>query len=215
MKSFLKACLIGSVLALSSFSALAQIKPVLGDLEPDASAKEILSRLDQTIFQSARIVLKDSRDDFIYRPPWDDTEPAKHTFMLTQGFRVTNIDGCNLMLRNDDGREIISPRMENSSYPVVVDLWVQLHRMSPDKGKRTYEHTKDPRKVRALGAWKSEYKYKGWSIKTMAELKLRSPGWDKPQKWQGYQIAFTFDTKEMSEQFDTAFRQAIRVCRSK
>jgi len=32
---------------------------------------------------------------------------------------------------------------------------------------------------------------------------------------QSLNIAFTFDTKQMSEQFDAAFRQAIRLCRAK
>lgn len=87
--------------------------------------------------------------------------------------------------------------------------------MSADKGKRTHRHTNNPEKLRLLGAWKSDYKYKGWSSNTMAELKVHYPEQETPQKWQGYQIAFTFETKELSEQFDEAFRQALRVCRSK
>jgi hypothetical protein len=199
---------------LWSFGASAQNKtPLPGDLKEESSVSEILTWLGQTSFPNARIVLKDSRDDFIYRPPWEDTEPAKHTFIFLQGFRVTNIDGCHLRLRHDDAREVIKSKVLDSPRPLVVDLWIQLHRMSPNKGGRTHRFTKDPEKVRLLGAWKSEFKYKGWSSNTMAELKLHSPQWEKPQKWQGYEIAFTFDTKEMSEQFNAAFRQAIRLCK--
>ncbi len=201
---------------LFSFGASAQDKtPLPGGLKEDSSVLEILTWVGQTAIPNARIVLKDSRDDFLYRPPWDDTEPMKHTFIFLQGFRVTNIDGCNLMLRNDDAREVDKSKVLDAKGPVVVDLWVQLHRMSPDKGKRTHSYTKDPEKVRLLGAWKSEFKYKGWSSNTMAELKVHYPQADKPQKWQGYNIAFTFETKEMSEQFEAAFRQAIRLCRAK
>lgn len=215
-RRLLCAFFVASVIAGSSFSASSQNKTrVPGGLKEDSSISEILAWLDQTIFRNARIVLKDSRDDFVYRPPWDDAEPLKHTFIFLQGFRVTNIDGCNLMLRHDDAREVVKSKVLNSPHNLAVDLWVQLNRMSPDKGSRTHRYTKDPEKVRLLGAWKSEFKYKGWSSKTMAALKLHSPRWDKPQLWQGYNIAFTFETKEMSEQFETAFRQAIRLCRAK
>lgn len=201
---------------LFSFGASAQNKtPLPGGLKEDSTVSEILTWLGQTAIPDARIVLKDSRDDFLYRPPWDDTEPMKHTFIFLEGFRVTNIDGCNWMLRHDDAREVDKSQVVDTTRPLVVDLWVQLHRMSPDKGKRTHRYTNDPEKVRLLGAWKSDFKYKGWSSNTMAELKVHYPQGEKPQKWQGYNIAFSFDNKELSEQFEAAFRQAIRLCKAK
>lgn len=204
------------LLVLASFSALAQDKRVLpGGLKPDSTVTEILTWLGQASIPNARVVLKDSYADFVYRPPWDDTEPMNHTFIFLEGFRVTNIDGCNLMLRHDDAREVYKSKILNFKSPLVVDLWIQLHRMSPNKGKRTHRYTNDPEKLPLLGAWKSDYKYRGWSSNTMAELKVHYPEQEEPQKWQGYQIAFTFETKELSEQFDAAFRQAIRACQSK
>ena len=217
MKSLRRcAFFIGTVVVLVSFGASAQNKtPLPGGLKEDSTVSEILTWLGQAAIPHARIVLKDSWDDFLYRPPWDDTEPMKHTFIFLEGFRVTNIDGCNLMLRHDDAREVDKLKVADTTRPLVVDLWVQLHRMSPDKGKRTHSYTRDPEKVRLLGAWKSEFKYKGWSSNTMAELKVHYPQGDKPQKWQGYNIAFSFDSKELSEQFEAAFRRAIRLCRAK
>jgi hypothetical protein len=86
----LYALFIMSVVGLSDFSALAQDKaPLPGDLNQNSSVSEILTWLDQTTFRNARIVLKDSRDAFIYRPPWEDSGPAMHTFVFTQGFKVT------------------------------------------------------------------------------------------------------------------------------
>ena len=217
MKSLRRcAFFIGSVVVLFSFVASAQNKtPLPGGVKEDSTVSEILTWLGQAAIPHARIVLKDSWDDFLYRPPWDDTEPMKHTFIFLEGFRVTNIDGCNLMLRHDDALEVDKLKVADTTRPLVVDLWVQLHRMSPDKGKRTHSYTKDPEKVRLLGAWKSEFKYKGWSSNTMAELKVHYPQGEKPQKWQGYNIAFSFDSKELSEQFEAAFRRAIRLCRAK
>ena len=206
-----------TVVVLSSFRALAQNKPLLpGGLNQDSSVSEILTWLDQTTFRNARVVLKDSTDAFIYRPPWGhDSGPAEHTFIFTQGFRVTSIDGCNLMLRNDDARTVTKSKLDDSPHRLIADIWVQLDRMSPNKGRHTHRYTKDREKVRLLGAWRTEFKYKGWVSRTMVGLTLTSAEWKEPQRWDGRNLAFTFDTKEMSDNFDAAFRHAIRLCRSK
>ena len=208
--------IIASVVVLSSVRALAQKTPLLpGGLNQDSSVSEILTWLDQTTFRNARVVLKDSMDAFTYRPPWEDSGPAEHTFIFTQGFRVTNIDGCNLMLRNDDAKTVTKSKVDDSPHRLVADVWVQLDRMSPNKGRHTHRYTKDPEKVRLLGAWRTEFRFKGWFARTMVGLTLTSAEWKEPQRWEGMNLAFTFDTKEMSENFDAAFRQAIKLCKSK
>jgi len=118
-------------------------------------------------------------------------------------------------LRNDDARKVTKAKVDDSTHRLVAEVWVQLNRMSPNKGRHTHRYTRDPEKVRLLGAWRTEFKYKGWSSKTIVGLKLSSPEWKEPQRWEGMNLAFTFDTEEMSEKFDAAFRQAIRLCRSK
>jgi hypothetical protein len=100
-------------------------------------------------------------------------------------------------------------------HPLIADVWVQLNRMGADKGRHTYRYTMDKEKVRLLGAWRTEFSYNGWFSRTMVGLTLSSPEWKKPQRWEGLNLAFTFDTREMGEQFDAAFRQAIRLCRKK
>ena len=64
-----------------------------------------------------------------------------------------------------------------------------------------------------LGAWRTEFGYKGWSSNTIVGLTLTSPEWKEPQRWEGMNLAFTFETEEMSRNFDAAFRQAIRLCK--
>ena len=154
-------------------------------------------------------------DSSAYRPPWDETAPAKYSFMFTPGFRVTNIDGCNLMLRHDDAKRISKSKVEDYTSRVVADVWVQLNRMSPNKGRTTYRYTRNPEKARLLGAWRSDYGYRGWSSNTIVGLTLSSAEWTEPQRWEGMNLAFIFDTKQMSEQFDAAFRRAIKLCNSK
>ena len=211
----LYALFLVSVVLLSSVRTPAQKRPLPCDLNQDSSVSEILTWLDQTTFRNARIVLKDSSDAFTYRPPWDDSEPAKYTFIFTQGFRATNIDGCNLLLRNDDARIVTKSKVEDSKHPLVAEVWVQLNRMSPNKGRHTHRYTKDPEKVRLLGAWRTEFTYKGWFSHTIVGLTLSSPEWKEPQRWNGWKIAFIFDTQEMGEKFDAAFRRAIRLCTSR
>ena len=215
MKRTISFFILSGVILLSS-SAFAQRKPVLPNgLNQSSSVAEIVAWLDQTTFRHAHIVLKDSWDDFTYRPPWDDTRAATATFIFTPGFRVTNIDGCNLLLRNDEARKVIKSKVDNSVQPIVAEVWVQLNRMSADRGKHTHRFTNDPEKMRLLGAWRTDFKYSGWSSRTIVGLKLNSTDWKEPQKWEGMDLAFTFDTEEMSKNFDAAFRQAIRLCRSK
>jgi hypothetical protein len=207
---------IVSVVVISSCTGLAQNKPSLpGDLTQKSSVSEIVKWLDQTTFRNARVILKDSWDDFTYRPPWDDSEPAKNTFIFTQGFRVTNIESCNLLLRNDDARIVTKSKVEDSPSRLVAEVWVQLNRMSPTRGRHTHRYTKDPKKVSLLGAWRTEFKYRGWSSRTIVGLTLHSAEWKGPQRWEGMHLALTFDTEEMSKNFDAAFRQAIKLCRSK
>lgn len=198
----------------ASFTALGQKKTSLpGNLNQNSSVSEIVTWLDQTSFRNANVVLKDSWDDT--HSTQDDIPPAKNTFIFTRGFRVTNIDSCNLLLRNDDARTITKAKVDDSSPHLIAEVWVQLNRMSPNKGRHTHRYTSDREKISLTGAWRTEFSYYGWFSRTIVGLKLNSPDWKEPQRWEGMNVAFTFDTKEMGEQFDAAFRQAIKLCRAK
>jgi hypothetical protein len=172
--------------------------------------------LDKTIFANARVQLKDSWDSGTYRPPWDQGEPAKGTWVLTQGFKLTNIDGCTLALRNDDVRTLSkSMEIEAPDKHFAAELYVPLNRLSPSKGKSTYRFTTDPDKVRLLGAWQTEFRYKGLFSRTIVGLAFFSTGSKEPSRWESENLAFTFESKEMSEKFDAAFRRAIKLCQGK
>jgi hypothetical protein len=203
-------------LGAASVTALGQKKTSLpGNLNQNSTVSEIVTWLDQTTFRNVNVVLKDSWDDTDHSPPWDDTTAAKNTFIFTRGFRVTSIDGCNLMLRHDDARTISKGKVNDFSQHVVAEVWVQLNRMSSDKGRHTHRYTSDPEKIKLTGAWRSEFRYYGWFSRTIVGLHLNSPDWKEPQRWEGMNVAFTFDTKQMGEQFDVAFRRAIKLCRAK
>lgn len=204
------------VVLLSSFRAFAQRKPPLpGNLKQDSSVAEILSWLDQSSFRNAGIILKNSWDPDTAIPPWVHGRRSTHTLVFARGFRVTNIDGCNLILRNDNAKIIIDSKLADSTHPLITDVWVQLNRMSPNKGPRTHRYTNDRQTVSLPGPWRTEFKYRGFFSRTMVGLTLHSAEWKEPKHWEGRNLAFTFDTREMSENFDAAFRQAIKLCQSK
>jgi len=208
------ACLIVSATGFLSTRTTGQQNAALpAELNQNSSVADIITHLDWSFFRNARVLLKETHDAFTYRPPWDDTEPAKSTFLFNAGFRVTNIDGCNVMLRNDDAK-----RFDKSSFAekaVIADLWLQLHRLSPTKGRSPYRYTKDPQKARLLGVWRTNYQYRGTFSRTIIGLTLYSPEWKEPQRWEGPSLAFIFDDKETSQQFDAAFRRAITLCKQK
>lgn len=211
------ALLLFSLMGFANFRAVAQQRrPLPAELNENSSLSEIVQWLDRTSFGNARIGLKDTWDDVTYRPPWDHSEPAKHTFVFAPGFKLTNLEGCTIALKNDDPKTISkSMKLGEWKNRQVAQLNLELHRMSPTKGRSTYRYTKDPEKSRMLGAWRTEFKHKGWSYKSFLGVYLYSADSKKlEERWIGHNLAFTFDSKEMSEQFDAAFRQAIRLCKA-
>lgn len=212
----LYALILVSFIGFSTFRTSAQQRHPLPDhLNEHSTLVEIVQWLDKTSFGNARIGLKDTWYDDDYIPPLSDYRPALHTFVFAPGFKVTNIEGCTIALKSDDARIISKSMKVEEPKGRVAHLNIELHRMSPSKGRSTYRHTKDPEKSHVLGAWRTEYKYKGISSKTFLGLHLYSSDSKTPANWIGYHLAFTFDSKEMSKDFDAAFRQAIRLCRTK
>ena len=217
MTALQRLLLLLSLIALANFQTSAQVKRNLPEgLNENSSLSEIVQWLDRSSFGNARIVLNDTWDDLTYRSPLVDDEPAKNSFVFAQGFKVTNLEGCTIALGNNDPKTVLKSMELESRDRQVAQLNLEPHRMSPSKGRSTYRFTKDPEKSRVLGPWRTEFKHKGWSYKSFLGLYLYSADTRKLEaRWIGYNLAFTFDNKEMSENFDAAFRQAIRLCRSK
>ena len=214
--------LIGSIGFFNS-RTLAQDKALLPpELNQNSSLSEIVTWLDKTSFAKARVRMKDSRRTDIYQPPWVEDDTPKETLIFTQGFRLTRVEGCTLVLRNDDARIIPkSLKMEDSKNHFAAQLYVPLYRLGATKGRAPYLSTKNLEKARLLGTWRTEFKYEGLFSRKIVEMDLFSAGsksadWRAAtSRWDGENLAFTFDSKEMSEKFDAAFRQAIKLCQRK
>jgi hypothetical protein len=175
--------------------------------------------LDKTSLPKARVGLRTSSTPQIDSdsPVLSQDQHPSDSLFYSQGFKLIKVDGCNLTLRNDHTRLIGHSTLvidETPQQHYSAELYVPLYRLSEKKGRAPYRYTKDPRKSLLLGTWRTEFK----SNRSREEgiLTLFLPGHtEKIGGWEAETLTFTFDTKEESEQFNAAFRQAIRLCRAK
>ena len=127
---------------------------------------------------------------------------------------VVQGDTCGVTLRNENTRLIAHSKLVQDPPPdqrYTAELYIPLNRLSVSKGKRPYRHTANPDKAQLPGTWRTEFK-SNWSREDVV-LTLFSPGKTlKLRVWEAETLTFTFESKEMSEKFDAAFRQAIRIC---
>jgi hypothetical protein len=193
------------------------------ELNRSSSLAEVLGWLDKTSFANARVGLSNdgSPGDSDSIMPTDSLPSEKAVF--SQGFKLTNVDGCALTLRNDDVKVIrFSKSLErfrdvgNTQTRYVTELYVPLYRLSHRKGKAPYRHTSNPEKARLLGAWRAEFKEKGFFSRHDVGMSIFPAGQKEVRQYiDGGTLTFTFDSQEMSEQFNAAFRQAIKLCTAK
>ena len=209
-----------SIFFLSSRTAAQDGSHSPTELSRSWSVSEIMDWLDRASFAYARVGLKKSSSAGLPsspNPDWQEGTPG-HKVIFSQGFRLGGVGGCTLTLKNEDTHRInYSKNMRESKRHFAAELDIQLDKLSPTKGRATYRHTKNPEEARLIGAWRTEYKQKGFfTRRVVGELTLFSmESKERVGFWDGETLTFTFDSKEMSEKFDAAFRQAIRLCKEK
>ena len=225
MKTFqplLHALLLAVSISLLSSKTFAQNNARLPpELNQNSSLPEVLEWLDKTSFANARVGLNDSgspNSEESNMGPYGDGTPAQKP-IFSQGFRLTNLENCTLTLRNDYMKIIRRPTKHwegNKDESYVAELYIPLYRLSPGKGREPYRHTQDPEQARLLGTWRTEFKHKGFFARHDVGISY-FPAAQRESKvyMDGETLTFTFDSKEMSEQFDAAFRQAIKLCKAK
>jgi len=147
-----------------------------------------------------------------------DAMPAEKP-IFSQGFRFANLASCTLTLRNGDMRILRRPNKLydwNQGKSFVAELYIPLYRLSPRKDKAPYRQTKDPEKARLFGTWRTEFKHRGFLARHDVGMSYFPAGQRESKGYRdGETLTFTFDDKETSDEFDAAFRQAIRLCQAK
>ena len=176
---------------------------------------EVMNSLDQNGMGQARVgirTLEQSREE-ISGVVQKEAYPALSLF-YSEGFKFVRIENCGAILRNDNTQLISHSKLVYDPMPgerLTAELFIPLNRLSITKGRKPFRHTSDPQKAQLLGTWRTEFK----SNKSLEDVVLTvfdSARTAKLGVWKADTLTFTFDNKETSEKFDTAFRQAIKIC---
>ena len=133
-------------------------------------------------------------------------------FIFSPGFKVSEMAGCNVTLRNDQAR-MINDSFDNE--PRSVELILPLAKMSDRKGKPPYRHTRNPRIAKLFGTWRTEFIEKGFFVHGIFDVNVGESEHRFPERGNGDRLKFAFDDKEAADNFNVAFRHAIKLCSAK
>lgn len=181
-------------------------------LSQNPNISDVMNWLDKNGLAQARIgvrtISQSARKDI-----QQDAYPALSLF-YAEGFRLVQGDVCAVILRNDATTLIDHSSLAHDPAPgkrYSAELYIPLSKLSVKKGKGPYRHTSNPDKAQLLGTWRTEFKSS--TSQEDVVLTMFAPGRsEKMQVWKGDTLTFTFESKETSEKFTAAFRQAIKIC---
>lgn len=92
-------------------------------------------------------------------------------------------------------------------------MW--LEKLSYSKGK-AQRHTTNPDKAKVVGTWRTKFTYRGFFARAVFSMSFSDPNLGTMKEVMTTEtLTFTFDDREMSERFNAAFRQAIKLCQGK
>ena len=202
----------------------ARLRP---QLNQSSSIEESLAWLDKTSFANARVGfdLGSPNSEESNRGPYGDGTPSAKV-VFSQGFRLARLDGCHLTLRNEavsvfdfpgkGHKSNVASLLENRKGDTSGQLFMWLERLSYTKGRAPYRHTTNPDNAKLLGTWRTKFTYRGFFARDVFSMSISDPEHGRMSEViKAGTMHFTFDDRVMSEQFNTAFRQAIRLCQGK
>lgn len=240
-KLFINALLVIALsLGINSF-VFAQKTALPSSLTKNSSLEEILNWLDRTSLPEAQIGLEAN----VSEPepteiPTTSTRYYEWAF-FSKGFRLAKIDGCKITLKNDDVKLIRfetkypNPaegsldefrKIQDNQSQFTGEFSIPLHKLKANKAP--FRHTKKAEKAALLGTWRTEFikKFDFFLIPTQEKLKSLLENQMKIEiigvgqnggngSMSGDELTFTFDDKQMSENFYAAFSRAITLCKDK
>lgn len=229
-----------TVLCLNaSFSVFAQKAALPSGLTENSSVEEILNWLDTTTFPEARIGVEANASGVEQGEiPTTATRYHEQAF-FSKGFRLAKIDGCKITLKNDNVKllrfETKYPnpaegslddfrKIQNNQSKFTGEFSIPLQKLKANKAP--YRHTKKAEQADLLGIWRTEFKRKSEFflipskskmkslLENLIEIEITGVGQDgQNDSMNGDEITFTFDDKQVSENFHAAFSQAIALCK--
>jgi hypothetical protein len=218
--------------SFSDLDVLGQEKTLLPPaLNQSSSLTEILTWLDKNAFPYAQVGLRKKGGQAPSLVPFKSGNPiSAQERIFSAGFQITAVDGCQVTLGNKHIAIVHSRNPSSGTFyrfipqkngkreltPELALLFLPLDRMSERKGKGPHLQTGDQQKTKLLKTWQTTFDQKGLLRRSIFEMELTAA--EQPQIKElgsfGY-LSFSFDSKELAEQFNAAFRQAIRICGNK
>lgn len=225
---------------LNAYSLVFAQKTTLpADLTENSSLEEILRWVDTTILSEARIGLEANASGVEQGEiPTTATRYYESAF-FSKGFRLAKIDGCRLKLKNENVKLLTfetkypNPaegslddfrKIQNNQLEFTGEFSILLQKLKANKAP--YRHTKKAERADLLGTWRTEFKRKSefflipsksrmkQMLENLMKIEVIGGGQDGGNdSMNGDEITFTFDDKQMSEDFYAAFSQAITLCK--
>ena len=224
-KALLQTLAILLLSAVVPSDALSQKNMLPRALNDNSTIPEILEYLNQTTFPHARIGVHGRRpgSDTTWDADvgWTYNETA---LVFSEGFKlVSGLDDCHIRLRNDDVKVYETHR----NRPVLIDLatltptpgpyaaefstWLET--VSNDRGRATFSHTKNPQTIKLLGGWRTRFISRGFFGRSIFGMEIPAiKRGANNESLTSDTLTFTFDDREMSERFNSAFRRLIKLC---
>jgi hypothetical protein len=230
---------------ITSFSAFSQKNSLPSGLTEKSSVDEILQWIDTAIFPQARIGLESNASGTQQGEiPTANTAYYEWAF-FSKGFKLSNVDGCKITLKNDDFKLLLFEtkypdpskgslsefRKAADNKPTsTAEFSMSLQNIKANKSP--YRYTKKLETENLLGTWRTEFKLKfGFTfipskiptkekikevIANRLALEVIGAGENgRNDSMNGDELTFTFDDKQMSEDFYNALSRAITLCKDK
>ncbi|HYK21473.1 MAG TPA: hypothetical protein VEV42_12110 [Pyrinomonadaceae bacterium] len=199
-------------------------------LNSDSSLAEILDWLNQNAFPYARVGVRESAGSGPRRHfglPTESVSGGERIF--SEGFHLKFVNGCHVTLSNEDVTIIDARNRSSGSFykfitqkngerqltPQVAMVFLPLNRMSEKRGKGPHLLNNDHQYAKSVGTWRTSYEQRGFFKKSIFDVEL-TPAEQSQTKELGHfeYLTFTFETRDLAEQFNAAFRRAIKICNS-
>lgn len=197
-------------------SITAQIKPPV-----TRTSSPIFEQLNKEDIEQAEIWLLNKGDS---SSDLELTKVPRQRIHLQKGLSMETIQNCSLKLENKTGVILYASLSDDNNWnykkihdffydlysqrrPSYLELYLPLYDLSYEKGKPPHRLSKNPEKP-GYNKWLVQIKAKGdLPISLTATYERRT------EEIDGEIVTFVFDDEVGARQFDSDFRNAIRICK--
>lgn len=231
LRVFLAALLI-ALIGVLSLGVSGQQKTLLPPaLNESSSLAEILDWLNKNAFPHARVGLR-GKAGHGPKPRFGGVRSyyAGGERIFSEGFHVKFVDGCQVVLSNEQVTIVDARNPDSGAFykfvtqkkgtqpltPQVAMVYVSLYRMSDKRGRKPHLLSNDRKNGKSAGWWQTNYEQRGFFTNLIFDAELTSVEQPQTKELGSFDyLTFNFESRELAEQFNAAFRRAIKLCPNK